>query len=165
VEIESRRWPFCFSGDEKSTSGTRSITPFVPFNDELNRLILVVRNLGAPRARVVWGEWTRSFGREELEAGINLAKEYPENPFSAPFRKLDEVVARKQAVETPAIKEVITHFRSARRILGEDAEAEAAMKKLRERLLARIESLQDEARAVVVPVRHTIQVTPEPPAS
>src|SRR6266542_708103 len=36
VEIESSRYPFCFSGDEKSPKGTRSILPYVPFNADLN---------------------------------------------------------------------------------------------------------------------------------
>jgi lysophospholipase L1-like esterase len=39
VEIESERYPFCFDGDEKSSSGTRSITAFLPFNAELNLFV------------------------------------------------------------------------------------------------------------------------------
>jgi hypothetical protein len=110
---------------------------------------------------VSWGEASKSFSKEELEAGVNLAKEFPENPFSGPFREVDEVVARKQAIETPLVKDIITRFRTARQLLGSDAEGIAAMEKLRERLLARVTALQDEARAAVKPVRHTITVTPE----
>jgi lysophospholipase L1-like esterase len=161
VDVESSRYPFCFYGDEKSPSSARSILPFVPFHDELNRFVLQVKNLGTPRAKVSWGEASKSFSKEELEAGVNLAKEFPENPFSGPFREVDEVVARKQAIETPLVKDIITRFRTARQLLGSDAEGIAAMEKLRERLLARVTALQDEARAAVKPVRHTITVTPE----
>jgi lysophospholipase L1-like esterase len=161
VEVESRRYPFCFYGDEKSPSSARSILPFIPFNDELNRFVLAVKNLGTPRAKVSWGEASKSFSKEELEAGVNLAKEFPDNPFSGPFREVDEVVARKQAIETPLVKDIITRFRTARQLLGSDAEGIGAMEKLRERLLARVTALQDDARAAVKPVRHTITVTPE----
>src|SRR6185295_20145316 len=45
VELESSRYPFCFSGDDKSPAGTRSILPYVPFNADLNRFTLAVKNL------------------------------------------------------------------------------------------------------------------------
>lgn len=161
IEVESRRYPFCFFGSEKSSDSTRSIVPFVPFNDELNRLILRVRGLDSPRAKVTWGKDSKIFSREALEKGINLAAEFPENPFSEPFRKLDEAVARKQAFETPMIKDVITQFRSMKNLLGDDREAQEAMAKIRERLLEKDASYHLQARAAVAPVRHTIAVTPE----
>jgi hypothetical protein len=163
VELESRRYPFCFSAsdEEKSPSSPRSILPFVPFQDELNRLMLVVRNVGAARAKVTWGEASRSFTREELQAGINLAREFPRNPFSAPFAKVDEVVARKQAFETTLIKEVITRFRTIREILKDDPEGIAALDSLRSRLMKKEEALAREVRAAVVPVRHVITIAEE----
>jgi hypothetical protein len=160
VELESRRYPFCFEGDETKPASTRSIVPFVPFNEDLNRLTLIVKNLGADRATVAWGALKKSFSREALEKGINLAAEFPENPFSEPFRKVDERVARKQAFETPMIKEVITRFRGIQEMLPGDPEVEAALEKLRSRLAAKDEDLHAQARAAVTPVRHTIEVTP-----
>jgi hypothetical protein len=56
VELESRRWPFCFDPDPKNPGSTRSILPFADFNEELNRLTLVVKDLKAPKAKVTWGE-------------------------------------------------------------------------------------------------------------
>ena len=47
VEIESSRYPFCFKGDAKSSEGARSILPYLPFNKELNRLVLKVKGLGS----------------------------------------------------------------------------------------------------------------------
>ena len=163
MEIESRRYPFCFSAsdEEKSPSSPRSILPFIPFQDELNRLMLVVRNVGAARAKVTWGEATRTFTREELQAGINLAREFPRNPFSAPFAKVDEIVARKQAFETTLIKEVITRFRTVREVLKDDPEGLAQLDGLRSRLLRKQETLAREVREAVVPVRHAITIEEE----
>jgi len=163
VEIESRRYPFCFSAndEEKSPASPRSILPFLPFQDELNRLMLAVRNVGASRAKVTWGESSKSFSREELQAGINLAREFPRNPFSAPFAKVDEIVARKQAFETTLIKEVITRFRTVREVLKDDPEGLAQLDGLRSRLLRKQETLAREVREAVVPVRHAITIEEE----
>ncbi len=161
LEVESRRYPFCFSGDGKSPASTRSILPFIPFNAELNRFTLVVKGLKTPKARVAWGDSAQSFTREALETGINLAAEFPGNPFSEPFRKVDELVGKKQSFETAMIKEVITRFRTAKNLLGDDAEAKAAIEKLTARLLAKNEAMHREARDAVAPVRHTIAITQE----
>jgi lysophospholipase L1-like esterase len=158
AEIESRRYPFCSHGDYKSPSATRSILPFLRFDIELNRLTLRVKNLDSPRATVTWGAASRPFPREGLERGINLAAEFPDNPFSDAFRKVDEAVARKQAYETAMVKEVVTHFRAASGLVGGDAEAQKALETLRARLIAKHEALHAEARAAVAAVRHTIVV-------
>jgi hypothetical protein len=110
---------------------------------------------------VSWGEGAKDFSRADLERGINLAAEFPSNPFSEPFRKIDELVARKQAFETPMIKEVITHFRRVRDLLRDDAQAAAAMASLRARLMARDDALHAEVRAALAPVRHTVTVVAE----
>jgi lysophospholipase L1-like esterase len=162
VELESTRYPFCFFGDDKSPDSTRGILPYVPFNAELNRLTLIVRNLAAPAATVTWGSASKRFTKEQLEAGVNLAAEFLDNPFCGPFRKLDEAVARKQEYETTLITGAITNLRTFRDLLGDDAEGAAAIDKLRSRLLDKYAKQWSEVRAVVVAVRHTITVKPEP---
>jgi lysophospholipase L1-like esterase len=161
AEIESRRYPFCFYGDEKSAEATRSIVPFVPFNDDLNRLTLTAKNVVTPRAKVTWGTASKSFSKEQLEKGINLAAEFLDNPFSDAFRKVDEQVSKKQGFETPMIKDVITRFGVAKSLLGEDAVAEAALETVRQRLVAKDDALHATVRAAIVPVRHTIGVESE----
>ena len=48
VEIESSRYPFCFYGDDlKTTGSTKGVIEFLPFNQDLNRLTLVVHNAPA----------------------------------------------------------------------------------------------------------------------
>ena len=82
----------------------------IPFNQELNRLILKASNVKAGRSyKVTWGSESRTFTADQLERGINLAAEFPGNPFCAAFAKVDAAVAAKQAYETRQIKQV---FRS-----------------------------------------------------
>jgi hypothetical protein len=161
VELESSRWPFCFTGDEKSSSGTRSITPYVPFNEELNRLTLVVKGLSSEKAKVTWGTATKSFSRADLEKGVNLAAEFAESPFSEPFKKLDAAVAAKQSFETPMIKTTINSFPRVSQSAGKSKDVDASIEQLRKALFDTQEALHRNARAAVVPVKHTVTVAPE----
>lgn len=161
VELESSRWPFCFSGDEKSSGGTRSITPYVPFNEELNRLTLTVRGLASERAKVTWGSATKSFSRADLEKGINLAAQFPDNPFSEPFRKLEGVVAGKQSFETTMIKSTINSFPRLAQAAGKPQELAASIEAFRKQLFETHDGLHRNARAAVVPVKHSVTVAPE----
>ena len=78
----------------------------VPFNQELNRLMLVVKNGNAAHYQIVWGNESKTFTGSELAEGINLAAEFPDNPFSATFAKVDAAVAAKQAYETKEIQKL-----------------------------------------------------------
>ena len=161
VEIESTRYPFCFYGKEKDPNGTVSILPFLPFNRDLNRYMLVVKNLSSAKADITWGKTTKTFSEEQLEAGINLAEAFLDNPFSEPFFKLDRAVFNKQNRETRTIKKIITNFRGLEADFPDDKEVAKATETLRAKLLER--NAQDAAmvRAAVKPVVHTIQVTPK----
>ena len=159
LEIESRRWPFCFEGDGTSSSSTRSILPFVPFNDDLNRYVLKVRNLESPRVVVTWGTEAKMFTREQLEKGINLAAEFSRTPFDEPFAALSAAVADKQAYETMMIKQLVTDFQKIPDI-GTDAEAQAAVSVLNDRLMRRWKQLEAKVRERLVPVKHSIKIAP-----
>ncbi len=74
VEIESTKWPFCFTGDEKSSGGTRSILPFCDFNEKLNRLTLRVKNLDAAKAKVTWGTESKEFTQRATDARHQLSR-------------------------------------------------------------------------------------------
>ena len=157
LDIESSRWPFCFEGDGTSSSSTRSILPFVPFNDDLNRYVLTVRNLESPRVKVTWGTEAKEFTREQLEKGINLAAEFSRTPFDEPFAALSAAVADKQAYETTMIKQIVTDFQKIPDI-GNDAEAQAAVKVLNDRLMRRWKQLEAKVRERLVPVKHSITI-------
>ncbi|MFT5110166.1 MAG: lysophospholipase L1-like esterase [Pseudoalteromonas tetraodonis] len=158
VEVESSRYPFCFFGGEKDPNGTRSILPFLPFNEDLNRYLLVVKNLTAENADVTWGNATKTFSKAQLENGVNLPAEFIDNPFSEPFQKLDRSVAAKQQFETQMIKGIVTNFRSMRQALNDDAELDGLLEQLYGKLAAKQEKLQAEARAMVQPVKHQLTI-------
>lgn len=160
AELESTRWPFCFDGDAKSSSGTRSITPFLPFNETLNRFTLKVANLEAAKAKVQWGSQTKEFSREQLAGGINLAAEFTQTPFDADFAKFVGALGAKQGFETYMIKQVVTNFRSFPQDLKEDAEFTGALKVVSSKLLKKQQTLDADARKLLVPVKHTLTVTP-----
>jgi lysophospholipase L1-like esterase len=161
VELESARYPFCFSGDEKSSAGTRSILPYVPFNAELNRFMLVVKNLDGAQAKVTWGAASKSFSKEDLEKGINLAAEFTDNPFVEPFRKVEGMIAQKQNFETTMIKQTINSFPRLLDATGRDKALEASLEALRKQLIETQEKLGGSVRSALLPVKHSITVVAE----
>ncbi len=160
LELESSRWPFCFQGDEKSSGSTRSILPFTSFNSDLNQLVLKVKGLVKPHAVVKWGNIEKKFSREQLSAGVNLAAEFKETPFDAAFQKLLDAIASKQNFETYMIKTIITDFRSFPKEVIVDADLKQAMGVFRSSLLSSQQKLDDMVKKSLVPVKHTLQITP-----
>jgi lysophospholipase L1-like esterase len=158
AEIESERYPFCLDGGTKSAAGTRSITAFLPFNQDLNRFTLRVRNLTAARARVTWAGESKEFSREQLTAGVNLAAEFEKTPFDAPFKSVMDAVAAKQNFETAMIKQLVTSFRNLSKESTADPELASAFATVGKRLMARQTALDAATRKALVPVKHTISV-------
>lgn len=161
AEIESTRYPFCFTGDDKSSAGTRSMLPYVAFNADLNRLTLTVKNLDAAKAKVTWGAASKSFTKDELEKGINLAAEFAETPFADGFRKLDGMIFAKQNFETGMIKTTINSFPRLVDGMGKDKAVEASVEALRNQLFETHGKLEAAVRSALQPVKHAIAVTPE----
>ena len=160
VAIESTRYPFCFTGAENDPNGMVSVLPFLPFNADLNRFILVVKDLPSPRASVTWGKTTRDFSREQLAAGINLAAEFLDNPFSEPFARVLESVSSKEEKEHHLIKGFMHNLLSVD-LLGDDPEAKAAVEVVRQHILKRLDQAQGTVQSVVVPVKHTLTIIPK----
>lgn len=161
VEIESTRYPFCFQGNEKDPNGTVSILPYVPFNQDLNRFALTVKNLSTARADVTFGSVTKTFSREQLSAGINLAAEFLDNPFVEPFQRVLDEVGKKQAFETTMIKGFISNFRQLGAPLADDAEVQAALATLRRKMTERDDAAYARAKAAVQPLRFALVITPK----
>ena len=161
IELESARWPFCFDGDSKSSSSTRSVLPFTSFNSDLNQFVLKVKGMDAASANVKWGHAEKKFTREQLAAGVNLAAEFSESPFDASFKKMLEAIAIKQNFETYMIKMIITDFRSIPREVAANDDLKQAIASFRKSLLATQQQLELAVQKTIVPVKHTLQVTPE----
>jgi hypothetical protein len=157
VDVESSRWPFCFEGDGKSSGSTRSILPFVAFNQDLNRFTLKVTGLKTPKAKVTWGDESHDFTKEQLTAGINLPAEFSKTPFDESFAKLQGAVAAKQGFETFMIKQIVTDFRNIPDI-GTEKDLQEAAGTLTRKLMSRWEQLDKDAHAQLKPVKHTLLV-------
>jgi hypothetical protein len=106
VEVESSRYPFCFSGDPSQQDGNLGMTEFIPFNEDLNRFKLVVKNPTSKNVKVTWGKNSKIFSAEKASSGINLAAEFPDNPFSQSFADAETKIREKQFAESPLSKDL-----------------------------------------------------------
>jgi hypothetical protein len=148
-------YPVCGQDDVESDDSIGSGMTLVPFNQDLNQLTLVVKNGNASQYQITWGGESKTFPAEQLTKGINLAAEFPANPFSAAFAKVDAAVAAKQTFETkemknlfrqtgnfhPTMAQITTHTDD---VVG-DAEKEHA-------------ALVAAVQAAFVPVSHVIKI-------
>jgi hypothetical protein len=163
--IKSERYPFCVclpSADAKASypacekddvtrdNSIRSATTLIPFDEELNRFILIGKNGAAKNYKVTWGTETKTFSAQQLEHGINLAREFPTTPFGEAFAKVDAAVAAKQDYETKQIKQ---SFRSS--------EAKADMEAVAAKTEAERAPLAAAIKAAFAPVTHTIRISAE----
>jgi lysophospholipase L1-like esterase len=150
LTVTSSRYPFCATGDANDPDSIRSGMTLVPFNQDLNRLMLVVKGGKAANYQITWGPTSRTYSAQQLSVGINLAADFPENPFSDAFKAVDDAVARKQDFETTQIKNLFH---------GEPGKADM------EKTVA--DSERDRAPLVAaikdafVPVTHTLTITPQ----
>jgi lysophospholipase L1-like esterase len=145
--IESSRYPICVEGTIDDDNSLASGMQLVPFHDKLNRFDLIVKNATAPKYRVQWGEQSKVFSKDELARGVNLAKEFVANPFSAAYKKVDERVLAKQSFETKQVKELFAKTKTDEEFQNVVASSERERGEL---VLA--------IRKAFVPVEHSIQV-------
>jgi hypothetical protein len=151
LKVRSRRYPFCVveGGNPTSSDSILSALALLPFDQELNRLTLIIRNAPESGVKITWGEESRDFTKAALEQGVNLAAEFRKNPFSGPFKAVWEAVGAKQTYETRQIKELF-HGPEGKA----DADGTAAVtEKARAPLAAKIASAMQ-------PVEHTIRIEP-----
>ncbi len=152
VEVESVKYPFCFYGDPASPGSTSGIIEFLPFNQDLNRFMLVVTNPGAAKVKITWGKNSKEFDAAQLEKGINLAAEFvADNPFSEPFKKVESVIKAQQNAETPLVKKTLNDLPKAKDKEAATLAAEEEMKKAKANFDA-------SAAAAKQPVKHTIVI-------
>jgi lysophospholipase L1-like esterase len=151
LTVTSSRYPFCATGEINKDSSMRSGMSLVPFNQELNRFLLVVKKPAAKSYRVTWGTNTQVYAAAQLRAGVNLAADFAVNPFSAAFQKVDDAVAAKQNFETKQVKTVF-HSKEAKADM-----ASAVMKTELER-----DPLAAAIKTAFTPVTHTVTIEAQP---
>jgi lysophospholipase L1-like esterase len=155
VEIESLRYPFCFYGDPKSPDATAGVIEFLPFNEELNRLTLIVTNTKSDKVKVTWGDQSKEFAAADLAKGINLAAEFLQNPFSEPFAKAQNAIRNQQNFETPLVKNLLHNLPQYEQAAPEEKEA---LQRIAARLIDKDKALREASTAAVVPVTHTLKI-------
>lgn len=154
--LESTRYPFCFHGDPKSAAATAGIIEFFPFNQELNNFKLIVADAKSDQQyKVTWGESSKNFSGADLAKGVNLAAEFIENPFSEPFRKVEEQIRHQQNYETPLVKQSIHGLLDMSRSAPEQEKLIAGVRSV---LVASDEPLRAKSALAVMPVRHTLAI-------
>ena len=156
IEVESSRYPFCFFGDPSKPKSTRGVIEFLPFNEELNRFILVADNISADaECKVTWGEAARQYTGSELAKGINLAADFLDNPFSEPFRRTEEVFLKQQEFETRLTRFLLHRLPDYLRYVPETKED---IDNIIEKLCQKDKQMAAASLASVVPVRHSIKI-------
>jgi lysophospholipase L1-like esterase len=148
LTVRSFRYPFCAGGATNDDNSIRSGMSLVPFNQFFNRLMLVVKRGKAQNYKITWGNASKTYSAAQLRRGVNLADDFPDNPFSEAFGNVDKAVAAKQAYETRQIKQFF-HGKEGKADLEKTVrETEAA----RSPLVAAI-------KAAFIPVTHEITIT------
>jgi len=147
-------YPVCAPDDVTRDNTIRSALSLIPFNSELNRFMLIARNPNADFYRVTWRSpenegASRVFSAAQLTRGINLAEEFPANPFSSAFAEVDAAVAAKQAFETRQVKQI---FHGAE---GK-ADMDAAVRKTEAERAPLVRAIQQAFQ----PVRHVLLIEP-----
>ncbi len=156
VEVESERYPFCFYGDPASPGATSGVIEFLPFNEELNRFKLVVEGAeAAKRYQVTWGDASKEFAGTGLAAGINLAAEFLDNPFSEPFQRAEAEIRKQQAYETQLTKVLLHYLPQYKTAAPGEVEA---LDRVAAEAIAGDQALAEASSAAVTPVRHTLKV-------
>ncbi|MFK8113915.1 MAG: SGNH/GDSL hydrolase family protein [Rubripirellula sp.] len=148
VRITSSRYPFCAKGPIDDDDSIRSGMTLVPFHEQLNRFVLKVKGAKSKRVKVKWGGVSKEFDAATLADGIHLAAEFPTNPFTESFTRVDEAVAKKQEFETHQIKRVF-HGKEGRK------DFEAAVKKTE----AQRQPLAYAIASAMQPVSHQFTIT------
>ena len=154
IELESSRYPFCFDGDPAQPSSTTGVLEFFPFNKDLNRLMLVVKQ-PAGRCKVTWGAASKEFSAEQLSAGVNLAAEFLDNPFSKSFKQVEDAIRRQQDFETPLVKNLLHNIPEYKRLVPEASES---LEQVAAAGLRRDKELMTQSAAAVKPVRYKITI-------
>lgn len=152
ITLRSTRLPFSPGpGVTDKDDSIRAGMALVPFDDELNRFMFTLKSPKSPNYKITWGGQSHSFTAKQLEAGINLAKEFDNHPLVSAFARIQEAVTKKQTYETRQIKTLVHGPEGAA-----DAEATFA---LTEKTRAPLEKSISDARQ---PVEHVLAISAVP---
>lgn len=108
ITLRSTRLPFATGpGATDNDDSIRAGLALVPFDEELNRFLFRITTPKAANYTITWGEQSRTYTAAQLTEGINLAKDFDNNPLVPAFRKIMDAVIKKQEYETRQIKMLV----------------------------------------------------------
>ena len=145
LAVESTRYPLCFINLYNSGVRPEPWIKSLLFPDSINRLLLVVKNLPSPRAKVIWHDQmndSQDFTAAQLTQGINFATEFNDSPFGGHFENVNGGIVDQQQDERIAGSAFVqTGVKDA----AEEAKRDAAFQK---------------ALAGFVPVTYNVRIQP-----
>ena len=109
----------------------------------------------ATKFKVTWGAKSKDYTAAELAKGINLAADFLDNPFSEPFKKVEEAIRNQQNFETFLIKQLLPTMSEYARTLPEQKES---LDKVAAGGIEKATALGVASRAAIAPVKHTIKI-------
>lgn len=152
ITLRSSRLPFSPGpGTLEDDDSIRAGLALVPFDDELNRLTFTIKSPKSANYTITWGEQGRTYSAAQLASGINLAKDFDNNPLVPVFQKIQDAVAKKQTYETQQIKKFVHGKERTADIEATFARTEKERAPLQQAII--------EARA---PTEHAITITAVP---
>jgi lysophospholipase L1-like esterase len=161
VNLESTRYPFCFTGHTTDTDdgNTAGILPFVPFNEDLNRYVLVVKGVKT-KAKITWGGEMHEYSGDDLAKGVNLMEQFMNNPFAGQFFKVNQAVQMQQEFEG-MVMQVCNH--DLNNYKGAFPGAVDQLLQWQSSMMATRAALYKQVQALVTPVDHAIKIESEDP--
>jgi lysophospholipase L1-like esterase len=159
VSLKSTKYPFCFSGSlgDQQDGNTAGIIDFVPFNQDLNRYMLIVKGLKTAKAKVTWGGESKEYSAEDLAKGVNLAADIMNNPFREQFFRVHQAVVMQENQEQGLVQ---GFMHDAKNYKNTVPTASAAVDGWITSGMALHDALYQGAQALVIPVEHTIKIEP-----
>lgn len=159
LTVTSARWPLPIGKDW--TGGPASLgvgMELVPFEEELNRYVLVAKGGTAASYDVTWGDkggQTVRMSAEELAKGVNLMERFTKFPFDQAFHRLDGAVHAQQDFEIPTMKQFIhlseENQQEAKESPGDRQSVVESSQKL-------AEALRQRTMRAVRPVTHSLVI-------
>jgi lysophospholipase L1-like esterase len=160
VDLKSTRYPFCFTGaiDSKDQGTTAAVSTCFPFNDDLNRYMLVVKGLTTAKAKITWGGTTKEYASADLAKGINLASEFLVNPFVVQFQRVHGMVQNQEQQETQLSQTFMHNVATWKQNFAPGADA--AFDQVIASAMTQHNALFKQAADLVIPIQHTIKIEP-----
>jgi len=152
LSVESTRFPFWWY---RGNSTSPTILKCIPFDDELNRYLLIVKNLPTARAKITWGNEDHDFSAEQLAVGINLSREYARTPFSDFFDIVTHCLFDQQQLAQTSAQSSTDHEK--------DSQSAAPWNSLVQSTIARLIHVIRHSQRQIIAIQPLAEVEKQPP--